>query len=92
MESLTGAPMGMMKAKENPVTAVALPLVCTLPIFTDGRGERRGQVIETRLAQPLGAVSRDGHPLPRLAPGLVPKSRPRGSDDDIAILGMRWTD
>ncbi len=92
MESVTGAPMGMMKAKGHPVTTVTLPPVCTLPISTDGLGERKGQIIETGFVQPREAVSRDGQPLPQLGPSLVPKSRPRGSDDDIAILGMRWTD
>jgi hypothetical protein len=37
-------------------------------------------------------ASRDGRPFPQLVGDLVPKLTPHGSDNDIAILGMRWTD
>jgi hypothetical protein len=92
MDSVTGARMGMMKATGYPVTIAALPPVCALPAFTDGLVKRKGQLIDTGFAQPWQAVSRDGQPLSQLSAGLVSTSTPRGSDDDSAILGMRWTD
>ena len=91
MNSVTGAPMGMMMATGHSVTTAALPPVCTLPAFTDGLVERKGRLIDTGFAHPREPVPRDGQPLSQLGAGLVSTSTPRGSDDS-AILGMRWTE
>jgi hypothetical protein len=92
MESVTGAPTGMMTVEGYPVTAMALPAACTLPAFADGLVERKGRLIETEFVQSRGAISRDGRPHRQLGAGLVSRSTHRESDDDGPIQGMRWTD
>ncbi len=89
MESVSGAPMGMMMVKGCPVTTMPLRPGCTLPAFTDGLVER---LIETGPVHTRQPVSRDGKALSELGAGPVSKSTPRGFDDDIANLEMRWTD
>ena len=89
MELVWGAPIGM-KARGHPVTTVALPPEGTLLAFTDGIVERKGQFIDTGLVQLRGAASGDGRPLFPVV-DLISKMTAQGSDDDLAILGMRWT-
>jgi len=74
-----------------PTTTVVLPPEGTLVAFTDGLVERKGEVIDIGLAQlRQAATSGDDKPLTELLSDVVAQLTPQGSDDDIAILGLRW--
>jgi hypothetical protein len=63
----------------------------TLLAFTDGLIERRGQSIDEGMERlRSAAVVRPGVPLDRLLSEILSEMMPDGSDDDIAILGVRW--
>jgi serine phosphatase RsbU (regulator of sigma subunit) len=91
VELVTGPPIGTVERATYPATTVALPPEWTLVAFTDGLIERKGRVIDSGLAQLREAVSGDDQPLSQLLTNVVSKLTPEGSEDDIAILGLRWT-
>ncbi len=88
---VTGPPIGTVQGADYEATTSALPPEWTLVAFTDGLVERRGRVIDSGLDQLREAASTDGQPLAQLLSDVVSKLTPQGSDDDIAILGLRWT-
>ena len=90
VEMDVGPPIGIVEGAEYPTTTTALPSAGILLAFTDGLVERRGEGIDTGLAQLRDAAIRGGNPLARLLADVVSQLTPEGSDDDIAILGMRW--
>jgi type II secretory pathway pseudopilin PulG len=91
VDMIIGPPIGAVKGPRYPVARFELPSDCTLVAFTDGLVERRGQLIDVGLAELEDVVSTSDRPLAQLLPDLVAKLTPQGSDDDIAILGLRWT-
>lgn len=92
VQLVTGLPIGIVEPASYPITIDGLPTECTLVASTDGLVVRRGQVIDIGLGRQPDAASRNGHPLARLSSDEVSTQTPRGSHDDIAILGMRWTE
>jgi hypothetical protein len=62
-----------------------------LVAFTDGLVELRGESLDQGLARLREFAMRGDPGLPELLGTLV-SDMPRGaSDDDIAIVGVRWT-
>jgi serine phosphatase RsbU (regulator of sigma subunit)/type II secretory pathway pseudopilin PulG len=91
VEMVIGPPIGTTRGRAYPTTTVAIPPEGTLLAFTDGLVERKGEVIAIGLAQLRDAVtSGDDKPLTQLLSDVVAQLTPQGSDDDIAILGLRW--
>ncbi len=91
VEMVIGPPIGTTRGRAYPTTTVSIPPEGTLLAFTDGLVERKGEVIDIGLAQLReAAAAGDGKPLPQLLSDVVAQLTPQGSDDDIAILGMRW--
>ena len=86
-----GPPIGTFAQVVYPTTVTALPPAYTLLAFTDGLVERRGEAIDTGMDQVREVASR-GEPLARLLSDVVSQLTPQGSDDDIAILGLRWAE
>jgi serine phosphatase RsbU (regulator of sigma subunit) len=91
VEMVIGPPIGTTRGRAYPTTTVSIPPEGTLLAFTDGLVERKGEVIDIGLAQLReAATTGDGKPLPQLLSDVVAQLTPQGSDDDIAILGLRW--
>ncbi len=91
VEMVIGPPIGSTRGVAYPTTTVAIPPVGTLLAFTDGLVERKGEVIDVGLAQLCEvATLGDAKPLTQLLSDVVTELTPQGSDDDIAILGLRW--
>jgi hypothetical protein len=62
----------------------------TLLAFTDGLVERRREHLDTGLER-LRAAATAGMPIASLVEHVVDTLAPDGSDDDIAVLALRWT-
>ncbi len=90
MDLDVGPPIGTVEGAAYSVKTAQLPPECTLVAFTDGLVERRDRVIDAGLAKLEETASSNGHPLGQLLSELVAELTPEGSDDDIAILGLRW--
>jgi serine phosphatase RsbU (regulator of sigma subunit) len=67
-----------------------LPPRATLIAYTDGLVERRGENLDVGLERLRQAASADDTPLDDLLSRIVERLTPDGSDDDTAVLGMRW--
>jgi stage II sporulation SpoE-like protein len=63
----------------------------TLLAFTDGLVERRGEPFDVGLARLLGWLPTPVTPLTDLVSTLADTATGAGHDDDLAILGVRWT-
>lgn len=88
-----GVPVGVSTTAVYRPSQTPLPASGTLLAFTDGLVERRGEDIGTGLerlrqaaAATAGAVGPLGDALDRMVGGLLEG----GSDDDTALLGLRW--
>jgi hypothetical protein len=68
---------------------VTAPRGATFLAYTDGLIERRGENLDDGLAHLRDAAAGDGADLPELIGRLL---RRAPSEDDTAILGLRWTD
>jgi serine phosphatase RsbU (regulator of sigma subunit) len=63
----------------------------TLVAFTDGLVERRGEPIDDGLDRLLDAIPTTDGSLADLISTLADTATHTGRDDDLAILGVRWT-
>jgi serine phosphatase RsbU (regulator of sigma subunit) len=83
-----GPPIGVAGSKYA-VVNVAIPAGATLLMYTDGLFERRGENPDIGLARLRQAAGTE-QSLDDLLDGLLRGMAPVGSQDDTAILGMRW--
>lgn len=86
-------PVGIDRDPAYEVRTVPLPPSATLLAFTDGLVERRGETLDAGLQRLAGLAERAAQRdatldamLGNLVADLVD-----GHDDDIAIVGLRWT-
>ena len=85
-----GAPIGVKTYAEYQTVDFVLPSRGTLLAFTDGLVERRGQILDTGLGRLNQAAARIGGSLDDLLDAVLAEFSTDGSDDDTAILGVRW--
>ena len=71
---------------------VTLPPGATLLAYTDGLIERRGESLDQGLARLRAAAAGADADLPELLSLLLERMRDGPSEDDTAIVGLRWTD
>jgi serine phosphatase RsbU (regulator of sigma subunit) len=83
-----GPPIGVPGGTYAPIN-VAIPAGATLLTYTDGLFERRGENPDIGLSRLRQAAGTE-QPLDDLLDGLLHGMAPVGSQDDTAILGMRW--
>ncbi|HEX5615620.1 MAG TPA: PP2C family protein-serine/threonine phosphatase [Acidimicrobiia bacterium] len=83
-------PIGVPATGEHGAVTVRIPDDATLLAFTDGLFERRGQTIDVGLEHLRDAAARHDGGLDELLGRVVADVVPKGSDDDIALLGVRW--
>jgi serine phosphatase RsbU (regulator of sigma subunit) len=85
-----GTPVGVSKGVARASFSVTVSSRATLLAFTDGLIERRGESLSTGLERlRVSAANIDG-PVDDLLNHVLDDLTPEGSDDDIAILGVRW--
>ena len=90
VDLVIGPPIGTVLDATYPSTSIHVPDNCTLLAYTDGLVERRGELLDTGLEHLRQSVVRSDRPLDRLLSDVVEELTSKGSDDDIAILGLRW--
>jgi serine phosphatase RsbU (regulator of sigma subunit) len=90
LETPLGPPVGGDPAWVYQSVTISLPDDVTLVAFTDGLVERRREHLDTGLERLRLAATAD-MPIASLVEHVVDTLAPEGSDDDIAVLGLRWT-
>ena len=92
VEAAVGLPIGVEEDTVYYPTTVTVPPEATVVAFTDGLVEIRGRDHRSRPANGC-ARPRRGHDvgLPELLGRLVSELTNGRSEDDIAIVGVRWT-
>ena len=85
-----GPPIGTVFDATYPSTSIHVPDGCTLLAYTDGLVERRGEILNIGLEELRQSAIRSDRPLDRVLSDVVEDLTSKGSDDDIAILGLRW--
>jgi serine phosphatase RsbU (regulator of sigma subunit) len=86
-----GLPIGVQQGTVYRSTTVTVPAEATIVAFTDGLVERRGESIDEGLERLRTAATAQDGELPELLGRLVSDMANGGSEDDIAIVGVRWT-
>lgn len=86
-----GPPVGAVSSGDYPSSTFPIPDDCTLLAYTDGLVERRGRSLDVGLDELRRSVIRGDRSLEKVLSDVVADLTPGGSDDDIAILGIRWT-
>ncbi|MGN6607682.1 MAG: PP2C family protein-serine/threonine phosphatase [Jatrophihabitans sp.] len=85
----TGRPLGIAPTQYVASTHVVPPGAAFLA-FTDGLVERRGELIDDGMQRLADAVH-GGRALSSELDDVLRTVTPSGSEDDIAILALRWT-
>ncbi len=86
-----GVPIGVQEGTVYRSTTVTVPAGATIIAFTDGLVETRGESLDQGLDRLRAAATRHDVGLPELLGTLVGEMSNGGSQDDIAIVGVRWT-
>jgi serine phosphatase RsbU (regulator of sigma subunit) len=85
-----GLPIGVEAGTVYRSTTIAIPPEATFVAFTDGLVERRGESIDQGLDRLRTAATGHDVGLPELLGRLVSEMANGRSEDDIAIVGVRW--
>lgn len=86
-----GVPVGLRASGPYESVTIRLPARGTLLAFTDGLVERRGESLDDGLDRLCATVAQHDGDLDGLLSRLVEALTPDRSEDDAAILGLRWT-
>ena len=90
VQSEVGLPIGVETDATYTSTTVTATGPATLVAFTDGLVERRGESLDAGLARLRDAARSPHSGLPELLSELVTDLQHEPSDDDTAIVGLRW--
>jgi serine phosphatase RsbU (regulator of sigma subunit) len=89
IETALGVPLGVSSDSYDSVT-ISVPPRSSLIAFTDGLIERRGEILDIGLAR-LSAAADDGTlSLDNLLSKVMSDLTYEASEDDVAMLGLRW--
>ncbi|HWE13815.1 MAG TPA: PP2C family protein-serine/threonine phosphatase [Solirubrobacteraceae bacterium] len=91
LEAELGLPVGVEAGTVYDARMVPLPDDGTIVAFTDGLVERRGESIDDGLERLRARAAGGEGELPELLEELVTSVPAGGGEDDIAIVGVRWT-
>lgn len=91
VEVEVGLPIGVHEGTLYQATTVTVPPEATVVAFTDGLVETRGEAIDQGLERLRAAATSHDVGLPELLGRLVSDMTNGRSEDDIAIVGVRWT-
>ncbi|MBV8989484.1 MAG: serine/threonine-protein phosphatase [Solirubrobacterales bacterium] len=92
VDSEIGLPIGVQEGAAYQSTTVSAPPAATFLAFTDGLVERRGETLDRGLARLREAATVKRGGLNDLLSQIVTQLRHEASDDDTAIVGLRWSD
>ncbi len=87
-----GLPIGVESDATYTSSTISVPANATLLAFTDGLVERRGESLDNGLDRLRTAASRNHSGLGDLLGRILTDLRTGPSEDDTAIVGVRWTD
>ena len=90
VEVAIGPPIGVLPRAMPFETTITVSPGATVLAFTDGLVERRGERLDVGLTRLKEAVTGSDGNVDALLSQLLAELAPEGSDDDIAILGVRW--
>lgn len=91
LTTVVGPPVGVSSGVDYDSVTCSIPSSATLLIFTDGLIERRGESIDVGLERLVTmAVGAPSGSLDSLLTSVVGDMTPDGSNDDVAMLGLRW--
>jgi serine phosphatase RsbU (regulator of sigma subunit) len=85
-----GAPIGVSEHTSHPSVTVPIPAGATLVAFTDGLIERRGEDLDVGLERMRRAAVASNGSLDSMLRQVLHDLTPDGSDDDIAMVGVKW--
>jgi serine phosphatase RsbU (regulator of sigma subunit) len=90
IRTMIGVPIGVRPDARYDEVTTTLPLRATIFMYTDGLVERRGEVLDVGLQRLADAAVTNGSPLDEVLGEMVARTIPHGSDDDAALIGVRW--
>jgi serine phosphatase RsbU (regulator of sigma subunit) len=90
LNAAVGLPIGVEEGTVYQSTTVTVPPEATVVAFTDGLVEKRGESIDDGLERLRAAATGHHEALPDLLGRLVSEMANGRSEDDIAIVGVRW--
>ncbi|HEX3840976.1 MAG TPA: PP2C family protein-serine/threonine phosphatase [Acidimicrobiales bacterium] len=90
VELAVGLPIGTGEGETYASTTIEVPPGATVLAFTDGLVERRKEAIDVGLDRLRDAAAEDDRSLSQLLGEVIDRLTPDGSEDDTAILGLRW--
>jgi serine phosphatase RsbU (regulator of sigma subunit) len=90
VSTTNGVPIGVASDAPYESITFSVPPNATLLAFTDGLVERRREDLAVGLERLQDAVRRRNGSLDDLLSTVLRELTPDGSDDDTAILGLRW--
>ena len=90
VDLVIGPPIGTRFDATYASASIRVPPGCTLLAYTDGLVERRGEILDVGLEDLRRSVVRSDRPLDEVLSDVVDELTSKGSDDDVAILGLRW--
>lgn len=86
----TGLPVGVAGPSDYQSVVVEIPPRGTVLLYTDGLVERRGEILDQGLERLRDAVRSVDGSLEHLLTEVVDRLTDLGSNDDTAVLGVRW--
>ena len=91
VETIRGAPIGVANHEQYRQVKFPVPRNATLLAFTDGLVKRRGETLDVGLQRLRASTTGESGPLDSLLTKVVSNVLDDASQDDTAILGLRWT-
>jgi serine phosphatase RsbU (regulator of sigma subunit) len=85
-----GPPIGVLPRTVPPETTITVLPGASVLAFTDGLVEHRGEILDVGLARLRATVQGHRGSVDGLVGQVLAALAPDGSDDDIAILGVKW--
>ena len=90
IETPIGVPIGVRGDPAYREVEFAFPRGSTLLLYTDGAIERRGERLDVGLQRLKDATAGVAGPLELFLDAIVNRVLADGTDDDTAMLGVRW--
>ncbi len=90
LDTVVGVPLGVSGGGGYESVTVTLPPASTLIAFTDGLVEHRGECLDVGLKRLIEATRQTEDSLDLVLTRVVSDLTDDASEDDIAILGLRW--
>ena len=90
LDTVVGVPLGVSGSGGYESVTLTLPPASTLIAFTDGLVEHRGESLDVGLKRLIEATRHTEDSLDLVLTRVVSDLTDDASEDDIAILGLRW--